>query len=112
MPEFASLCPDLPVERLEGQYTMQERRSVEISRPSAVQTRLKWYRGNSIHRMSIDKLNIRTVNLCAPHSKSPLETLAIQKPQLLLTLVLYTLTLLEPSQSKVYLFTVYSILLI
>ena len=43
-------------------YAMQERRSIEISRPSAVQTRLKWYRGNSIHRMSIDKLNIRTVS--------------------------------------------------
>lgn len=50
---------------------MQERRSIEVSRPSAVQTRLKWYRGNSIHRMSIDKLNIRTVGLSTlnPHSK-------------------------------------------
>lgn len=27
------------------------------------QTRLKWFRGNSIHRMSIDKLNIRTMKL-------------------------------------------------
>lgn len=27
----------------------------------AVQTQLKWYRGNSIHRMSFDKLNVRRV---------------------------------------------------
>jgi len=41
---------------------MQDKfRPESVAKLGAQQTRLKWFRGNSIHRMSIDKLNIRTV---------------------------------------------------
>lgn len=43
--------------------TTQDKFRPEALNPNPQQMQLKWFRGNSIHRMSIDRLNIRTMKL-------------------------------------------------